>query len=75
MYTPQRWQVQTALVDMWLQHPNGTRLAQRFHAQEEEVTVDTNGPRVLPTLASPNLAISQPSPGNEECGMRGSLLG
>lgn len=51
VYTPQRWQAQTALVDLWLQHPNGTRLAQRFHAQEEEVTVNTNGPRVPTTHA------------------------
>ena len=46
MYTPDRMQLPTALVDFHLLHPNGTRLAQRLQVNEHEETVDFSGPRV-----------------------------
>lgn len=59
MYTPDRMQLPTALVDFHLLHPNGTRLAQRLQINEHEEAVDFSGPRVF----HPRMKLWQLDPG------------
>lgn len=59
MYTPDRMQLPTALVDFHLLHPNGTHLAQRLQINEHEEAVDFSGPRVF----HPSMKLWQLDPG------------
>ncbi len=66
VYTPERLQAPSAALDFRVVHPNGTQLAQRLHAQQEELTVTSHGPRVPgphllpPPSRLPSLAVPSP---------------